>query len=408
MDQLGQVGRVGRVREVREARRVPGVPRVPRVPRVRVPQVPSAAMGTVLETTATDDTRWEAVMRRDRRADGQFVYAVTSTRVFCRPSCPSRRPSRDRVTFFHTTSAAEHAGFRACRRCRPASVDRAPSTSDAIERASQYLTQHAEEPVSLKVLAGIARLSPSYFQRQFTRALGLSPREYQAACRANRFRRALRTGRDVTSAMYEAGYGSPSRIYEASPTGGIPPATYRRGGAGAHVRFTTIRCELGWLLVAATDRGVCAVKLGDSASTLVDDLRRELPLAQVSRDEISREWVAGVVNRLKGPGREPDLPLDVRGTAFQWRVWRALQQIPFGETRSYSDVARDIGHPSAVRAVARACATNPVCLVVPCHRVVAKDGGLGGYRWGTSRKIRLLTREAKLCKPAPRRSGKPK
>lgn len=343
-----------------------------------------------------DEKRWGLVLRRDRAADGRFVYAVTSTGVFCRPSCPSRRPHRDRVRFFETTLSAERAGYRACRRCHPTSPSATPSIADAIRRAAQYLTQRTDEVVSLRSLAGVARLSPSHLQRQFKQALGVSPREYQAACRAARFRGELQAGRNVTEAMYEAGYGSPSRIYEASPTGrGMKPAAYRRGGIGIEVGFTSVRCDLGWLLVAATDKGVCAVKLGDTQTSLEADLRRELPAAQLSPDRfVQPQWVKAIVNGLQGSGRALDLPLDVRGTAFQWRVWRALQRIRAGDTRSYSDVARAIGRPSAARAVARACATNPVCLVVPCHRVTGKNGELGGYRWGTKRKEQLLAREA--------------
>ena len=336
-------------------------------------------------------------MRRDRAADGTFVYAVSSTGVFCRPSCPSRRPRRDRVQFFTTTAGAEQAGFRPCRRCHPKDPAAARSIADAIARASRYLDEHASDTVSLNALARIVRVSPSHLQRQFKRALGVSPREYQAACRARVFRAELRAGRDVTAATYEAGYGSPSRVYEASPTGrGMAPATYRRGGAGATVSFSTARCSLGWLLVAATDTGVCAVKLGGDPAALEADLRRELPLARVDADRHAhREWVDAIARTLRGAAADVDLPLDVRGTAFQWRVWRALQRIPSGQTRSYSDVARAIGRPSAVRAVARACATNPVCLVVPCHRVVARDGRVGGYRWGADRKAKLLARETK-------------
>ncbi len=346
--------------------------------------------------TLTTDSRWEAVLRRDRTVDGRFVYAVTSTGVFCRPSCPSRRPRPDRVRFFDTTAAAEQAGFRACKRCRPTSDRPASAIAEAIQRASRYLNEHADELISLDGLARIVHVSPSHLQREFKRALGLSPREFQAACRADRFRQHLRSGRDVTSAMYEAGYGSPSRIYESSPTGrGMHPATYRRGGAGAQVGFTTVRCPLGWLLVAATDKGVCAVKLGDSPQALEVDLRREFSSASISLNENVRpDWVAAIVERLQGGQRGITLPLDVRGTAFQWRVWRALQRIPAGETRSYSEVAGAVGRPASVRAVANACARNPVCLVIPCHRVVAKNGGLGGYRWGAKRKERLLAAEA--------------
>ena len=370
---------------------------------IRHPHAPRRKPTAQSPELAGPDWRWEAVSRRDREVDGRFVYAVTSTGIFCRPSCPSRRPRRDRVRFFETPAAAVDAGFRACKRCQPASAAPLVGTDGAIRRATKYLVAHADEPVSLSTLARVSGLSAFHLQRQFKRALGVSPREYQAACRAERFRHELRSGRDVAGATYEAGYGSPSRVYEASPTGrGMSPATYRRGGEGAEVGFVTIRCALGWLLVAATAKGVCAVKLGDSARALEDELRREYPRADIRPDALVKpQWVRRIVDGLAGSGRELKLPLDVRGTAFQWRVWRALQSIAPGDTRSYSEVAKAIGRPSSVRAVARACASNPVCLVIPCHRVVAKDGGLGGYRWGTSRKARILKDEKKRSKIAP-------
>ena len=264
-------------------------------------------------------------------------------------------------------------------------------------KTAAYLDAHADRTITLSQLAAMARLSPTHFQRAFKRTLGVSPREYQAACRARRFRGELRAGQDVTSALYEAGYGSPSRIYESPPTGrGLTPSAYRRGGAGMSIAFTSVECDLGWLLLAATARGICAVKLGDSPHTLEEDLRREFPAAEITPGKPVRPaWLKAVVQRLSGSARDAALPLDVRGTAFQWRVWRALQAIPPGETRSYADVARVIGRPSAVRAVARACATNPVCLIVPCHRVVARTGALSGYRWGAERKARLLAAEAR-------------
>lgn len=349
-----------------------------------------------IHSTTSDTARWQAVLRRDGSFDGRFVYAVTSTGVFCRPSCPSRRPRPDRVRFFETPAAAERAGYRACRRCGPGGNAQTIRLPEAIDRASRYLTEHSDESVPLTALSRIANLSPSHLQREFKRALGLSPREFQAACRADRFREKLRNGHDVSRALYEAGYGSPSRIYEASPTGrGMHPATYRRAGAGADVGFVTVRCALGWLLVAATEKGVCAVKLGDTREVLEADVRREFSSARITPGRHVRSaWVEAFVNRLEGDGRELTLPLDVRGTAFQWRVWRALQRIPAGETRSYSEVALELGAPAAVRAVANACARNPVCLVVPCHRVTAKNGAPGGYRWGVARKERLLAQEA--------------
>jgi AraC family transcriptional regulator of adaptative response/methylated-DNA-[protein]-cysteine methyltransferase len=351
---------------------------------------------TVKSTSSPDDWRWTAVARRDRSVDGQFFYAVTSTGVFCRPSCPSRRPRRDRVRFFETAGAATAAGFRPCLRCHPMRGAEG-SSAGAIRQATAYLSAHADEAIPLSALARIAGLSPFHLQRQFKKALGVSPREFQAACRAERFRHQLRAGRDVAGATYEAGYGSPSRVYESTPTGpGMSPAIYRRRGAGTRVGFVTVRCALGWLLVAATPKGICAVKLGDSAEALETNLRREYSDAQITANElVQRDWVESIAARVSSNGSDRSLPLDVRGTAFQCQVWRALQDIPRGRTRSYSDVAKAIGRPSAVRAVARACASNPVCLVVPCHRVVAKDGAVGGYRWGAARKQRLLRAESK-------------
>jgi AraC family transcriptional regulator, regulatory protein of adaptative response / methylated-DNA-[protein]-cysteine methyltransferase len=278
----------------------------------------------------------------------------------------------------------------------------------AIRRAARHLTAHVDEPVSLAQLGAVAELSPSHLQREFKRVLGLSPRQYHAALRAERFRQTLRRGEDVTTAMYAAGYGSPSRVYEGEPTGrGVRPSAYRHGAAGLEIGYACVASPLGRLLVAATATGLCAVKLGDSDAALEADLRREFSGAALSQGRIvNAEWVSAIVNALRGSAPDLDLPLDVRGTAFQWRVWRALQDIPFGETRSYSQIAATLGRPSAARAVARACASNPVCLVVPCHRVVPKlGGGAGGYRWGASRKQRLLERESAQ---AASRAGKAK
>ncbi|HXG87560.1 MAG TPA: bifunctional DNA-binding transcriptional regulator/O6-methylguanine-DNA methyltransferase Ada [Vicinamibacterales bacterium] len=357
-----------------------------------------------------DERKWDLVRRRDRAGDGQFVYAVTSTGIFCRPSCPSRRPRQQGVRFFDTPAAAQRGGFRACKRCRPTSGAALATIDDAITRASRYLTRHADQTVPLSALARVARVSASHLQRQFKRALGVSPREFQAACRATRFRDELRDGSDVTTALYAAGYGSPSRVYEGSPTGvGMPPATYRRGGAGATIDYTSVRTPLGWLLVATTGKGVCAVQLGDTRAALVSALEREFPAAiLVDSPRMSKAWVASIVARLRGDATGIDVPLDVRGTAFQWRVWQALRDIPSGETRAYSAVARAIGQPSAVRAVARACATNPVCAVVPCHRVVAKDGAPGGYRWGAKRKAQLLAAESARAGGRSRTASKAK
>lgn len=344
-------------------------------------------------TPSTDERRWAAVLARDATVDGAFVYAVTSTGVFCRPSCPSRRPHRDRVRFFESAAAAEQAGFRPCRRCQPAS--RVNGVAAPIARAAAYLARHVDEPVRLSRLAEIAALSPSHFQRQFTRALGVSPREYQAALRADRFRQSLRKGVDVTRAMYDAGYGSPSRVYDAAPTGAVAPSRYKRGAEGLEISYVVASSPLGHVLVAGTAKGVCAVKLGADASALERELCAEFPGASLKLDrKRTAGWVQAILERLDGSATPLDLPLDVRGTAFQWRVWQALRNIPFGETRSYEEIARTIGQPRAVRAVARACAANPVALVVPCHRAVPKRGGSGGYRWGPQRKRRLLDMES--------------
>jgi AraC family transcriptional regulator, regulatory protein of adaptative response / methylated-DNA-[protein]-cysteine methyltransferase len=343
------------------------------------------------------DLRWKALASRDSAADGTFVYGVTSTGVYCRPSCPSRRPRADRVRFFDTTGEARHAGFRACKRCRPDTVGVVPPGIDAVRRASAYLAAHADQTVTLANLARVASMSPHHLQRRFKAIVGLSPREFQSAVRAGRLRTSLRDGRDVTTAIYEAGYGSPSRVYEAAPTGrGMSLANYRRGGAGMRIGYSTVSSPIGVVLVAATENGVCSVKIGGSESTLAGDLRREFPSAEISANQPPRdEWVEAISKHLGGDSPSLDLPIDVRATAFQWKVWRELQRIPYGETRPYAEVARRIGKPSAVRAVARACATNPVCLVVPCHRVVPTAGGVGGYRWGSRTKAKLLAKEAR-------------
>lgn len=350
------------------------------------------------------DPRWRPLAERDAGADGTFVYGVTSTGIYCRPSCPSRRPRADRVRFFDTTTEARQAGFRACKRCRPDTVGLAQPGVEAVRRASAYLVTHAGQQVTLGQLARVASMSPHHLQRRFKAIVGLSPREFQAAVRAGRLRTSLRDGRDVTTAIYEAGYGSPSRVYEAAPTGkGMTPSRYRRGGAGMNIGYSTVSSPLGQVLVAATDNGVCAVKLGDSDAGLVRDLRREYPAAEIHANQKPRtKWVKAIVQHLRGEAPSLDLPIDVQATAFQWKVWRALQRIPYGETRAYAAVARAIGQPAAARAVARACATNPVCLIVPCHRVVPTAGGAGGYRWGTERKARLLTAERRRTSKTPK------
>jgi AraC family transcriptional regulator of adaptative response/methylated-DNA-[protein]-cysteine methyltransferase len=340
------------------------------------------------------DLRWKALAARDSAADGTFVYGVTSTGVYCRPSCPSRRPRADRVKFFDTGTAARQAGFRPCKRCKPDQIDVGVPGMEAVRRVSAYLAANADQPVTLARLGRIASMSPHHLQRRFKALVGVSPREYQAACREDRLRASLRRGNDVTTAIYEAGYGSPSRLYESGAARGMSPSAYRKHGAGMQIAYSIVPSPFGRLLVGTTANGVCAVKLGDSDEALARGLRDEYRAAEIREGEPARaEWVRAIVDHLKGEAPALDLPIDVRATAFQWKVWRALQAIPYGQTRPYAEVARSIGQPRAVRAVAGACAANPVAIVVPCHRVVQTGGGLGGYRWGVERKKRLLAQE---------------
>jgi AraC family transcriptional regulator of adaptative response/methylated-DNA-[protein]-cysteine methyltransferase len=335
--------------------------------------------------------KWEQVLARDARQDGRFVFAVRTTGVFCRPSCPSRRPRRDSVEFFTDPREAEHAGYRACLRCKPTQIS---EQAQHVLRARQLL-DNAEGVVTLAQLSKRVGLSPFHLQRLFKRATGLSPREYQSARRMQHVKRELRKGEDVTTALYEAGFSSPSRLYEnANQQLGMTPGAYRRGGAGASITFAIAPTPLGRMLVAATGRGLCAVRLGDNAIELERGLREEFHAAELHRSDAAMgPYVEPLLARLNGDNTTIDLPLDVRATAFQKKVWETLRRIPRGETRSYSEVAREIGDPQAVRAVARACASNPVAIAVPCHRVVRSDGDLAGYRWGIGRKKKLLEAE---------------
>src|SRR6266850_1234908 len=353
------------------------------------------AMPAIQPTEKLNDTaRWNAVVAHNRDADGLFVYAVHSTGVYCRPSCPSRRPRRDRVSFYETTAAARQAGFRACRRCRPDAPDAPDPWVEKIRRACVYLGNVDGHP-SLATLAARLGGSPYYLQRNFKRIVGVTPREYADAVRLRKVKRRLREGEDVTGAMFDAGYGSSSRFYErAAPKLGMSPSTYRRGGAGMSIQYAIVDSPLGRLLVASTSRGVCAVAMGSSDAELERALAREYPAATIATDTGALStWTTAVLAHVSGRQPRLDLPLDVQATAFQWQVWQALAAIPYGETRTYKEVAASIGRPTAVRAVARACASNPVALAVPCHRVVASAGGEGGYRWGIARKKALLASE---------------
>jgi AraC family transcriptional regulator of adaptative response/methylated-DNA-[protein]-cysteine methyltransferase len=337
----------------------------------------------------SDDERWRAVLAR---RDGPFLYAVRSTGIYCRPACPSRRPRRGQVAFFGDADSAERAGFRACRRCRPRHE---PRERELVRRACELLDADSLQAPRLNDLGRSLGVSPWHLQRLFKRALGITPRQYAEARRLARVKASLKKGDDVTTALYGAGYGSSSRLYESAPERlGMTPGAYKRGGRGLRIGYALVDSPLGRLLVAASARGLCSVKLGDSDARLVDELRGEYAEAELVPDANGLEpWLRPLLRHLEG--REPrlDIPLDLTLTAFQWRVYEALRAIPYGETRSYADVARAIGQPRAVRAVARACATNPVALVVPCHRVVPRAGGAGGYRWGKQRKQELLARE---------------
>lgn len=339
------------------------------------------------------DPHWRQVIARDARQDGHFVFAVRTTGVYCRPSCPSRRPRRESVEFFASNQEAERAGYRACLRCKPTQVS---EQTRYVERTRQLLDS-AEAMLSLAELSKAVGISSFHLQRLFKRATGLSPREYQAARRVQKVKTELRKGEDVTTALYDAGYSSSSRLYEdAHQQLGMTPGAYRRGGAGMTITFAISPSSLGRMLIAATDRGLCAVHFGESSAELEQELRREFAAAELRRDDKAlQRYFEPLLASLSGANTIVDLPLDLRATAFQKKVWESLRDIPRGETRSYGEIARQIGAPRAVRAVARACASNPVALAVPCHRVVRSDGAPAGYRWGIERKEKILAAERK-------------
>jgi AraC family transcriptional regulator, regulatory protein of adaptative response / methylated-DNA-[protein]-cysteine methyltransferase len=348
------------------------------------------------------DARWRAVRTRDRGADGEFVYAVRSTGIYCRPSCPSRKPRREQVVFFPLAEAAEQKGFRPCRRCRPRTAVLHDSRTQAVARVCREIENliqsdgGGEARITLSGLSARAGLSAHQLERAFRAVMGITPRQYADAQRMRRLKSKLRKGDDVTTALYDAGFGSSSRLYERAPAQlGMTPATYRKGGEGMQIHYTIVNSPLGRLLVGATDRGISALYLGEADARLEEALSKEYPRAEVQHDRNGLEgWVGKILAHLKGKEPHLDLPTDVQATAFQRRVWEELRKIPYGTTRTYSQVARAIGRPKAIRAVARACATNPVSVVVPCHRVVREDGNLAGYRWGLERKEKLLAHEA--------------
>lgn len=346
--------------------------------------------------TTAADPRWAAVLARDPAAEGRFVYAVRSTGVYCRPSCNARTPRPENVSFYDSAEAAERAGFRPCRRCRPEQPPRAEREAALVARLCRVV-EAAEDMPTLDELARQAGVSAGHLHRLFKAVTGLTPRTYAAARRAERLRAGLAQAATVTDAIYDAGYGASSRFYEQSAAVlGMSPSRYRDGGAGAEIRFAVGQCSLGAILVAASAQGVCAITLGDDAEALVRELQDRFPRATLDGgDAAFAQLVATVVGFVEAPKLGLELPLDVRGTAFQQRVWQALRQIPPGARLSYRELAERIGAPRAVRAVAGACAANAIAVAIPCHRVVRGDGSLSGYRWGVERKRALLEREAK-------------
>ena len=344
---------------------------------------------------STDDARWAAVSRRDRIADGQFYYSVATTGIYCRPACPARLALRENVRFHLTCAAAEQAGFRACKRCRPNGAGLAAEYAAAVTLTCR-LIQSAEDIPSLETLAAAAGMSRFHFHRIFKSITGITPRAYAGAHRTQQVRATLRRSTTVTQAIYDAGFNSSGRFYATSAAAlGMTPENFRRGGHGASIRFAIGECSLGSILVAATATGICAILLGDDPACLLRELEESFPKAQlIGADKDFEQWVAQVVGMVEVPEIGLALPLDLRGTAFQQRVWQALREIPAGATASYTEIAKHIGAPKAVRAVASACASNTIAVAIPCHRVMRHDGTLSGYRWGIERKRVLLEREA--------------
>lgn len=354
-----------------------------------------AAQSAPRGAATADDPRWAAVLARDARADGVFYYSVRTTGLYCRPSCPARTARPENVRFHSTREEAEQAGFRPCKRCKPDQPPLAEQNAAKVAEACRII-EEAESAPSLAELAAQVGMSAYYFHRVFKQSTGLTPREYAAAHREQRVRRRLGRSSTVTEAIFDAGYGSNSRFYEkSSEILGMTPTNYRAGGANREIRFAVGECSLGSILVASSDRGICAILLGDDPNELARDLQERFPHAHlIGGDGDFEQLVARVVGLVEAPGIGLELPLDVRGTAFQQRVWQALRRIPPGATATYTEIARQIGAPKAVRAVAQACGANTLAVAIPCHRVVRSDGGLAGYRWGVERKRTLLEREA--------------
>jgi AraC family transcriptional regulator of adaptative response/methylated-DNA-[protein]-cysteine methyltransferase len=373
-----------------------------------IPALGGRAQGAAAWNVAhrNDARLWRAVLSRDRNADDRFVFAVRSTGIYCRPSCPSRRPRRAQVVFYPAPGAAEHEGFRACRRCRPNMAKPSDPHANAVAKVCRQIEASLSErsgaaenhTLKLSALASSAGISTHQLERASQRLLSITPRQYADAQRMQRLKTQLRKGDDVTTALYDAGFGSSSRLYERAPEQlGMTPATYRRGGKGMQISYTIVASPLGRLLVAATQRGISALYLGEDDAKLEAELAKEYPHAEIRRNQNGlQDWVRALLAHLRGQEPNLEIPTDVQATAFQRRVWEELRRIPYGTTRTYTQIARAIGKPSAIRAVARACATNPVSVLVPCHRVVREDGNLAGYRWGLDRKKSLQERERRL------------
>ena len=349
----------------------------------------------IVNMAMNKEQQWQAVVGRDTSRDGEFVFAVGTTGIFCRPSCPARRPRRENVQFFRRPEDAERAGYRACLRCKPKATGSNPQMA-MVRAVCRFIEQHLDEPLTLPQSAEEFRRSPFHLQRTFKGVLGITPKEYADACRLKSLKHNLQAGHSVTRAMYDAGYSSSSRLYERTASQlGMTPDKYRRGAIAATIRYALSDSPLGRMLIAATEKGICTIQFAKTDEELVQGLMREFPFAQRRRDEEGmKEWRVSLLHQMRTGKTSEALPLDIRATAFQRRVWTALQRIPFGETRSYSEVAKAIGKPTAARAVARACATNPVAVAIPCHRVVRESGEMGGYRWGMERKEALLEMES--------------
>lgn len=343
------------------------------------------------------DPRWAAVVTRDAQADGTFYYSVTTTGVYCRPSCAARLARPEHVQFYATIADAERAGFRPCKRCQPKQPALAEQHASIVAEACRFIAEAEEEP-DLETVAKHVGISRYHFHRVFKAATGLTPRDYVVARRTQKIREQLSVSHTVTEAMYDAGYRSSGQFYETTnEILGMTPSDFRAGGVGTDIRFAIGECSLGSILVASSERGVCAILLGDDPDALIRDVQDTFPQANlIGGDDTFEQLVASVVGFVEAPAVGLDLPLDIRGTAFQQRVWRALREIPVGTTVSYSDIARRIGSPKAFRAVAQACGANTLAVAVPCHRVVKQDGALSGYRWGIERKRQLLEREARV------------